>query len=278
MIPRLPLCSSSEAFRLLAGEVATINSPDALLHCACAIAMHQHPDLDPAAVDATLQQFADTIRGRVRGPQPQALLAHMHQFLFEEEKFAGNTTDYYNPANSYLPTVLQTKLGLPITLSMVYRMIAQRLGFRSWGVGLPGHFLVGIEVGGKPMLVDAFAGGRVMTASEAHDRMKEIFGPDIDWSDDLLQPASNRHWLTRMLQNLLNIFGSAGQYSNVAAMLEMEILLWPEQTRLQRDLALVLARIGMSRPASAWLEKYLDGNPDDPQCDDLKQLLEVLTA
>jgi regulator of sirC expression with transglutaminase-like and TPR domain len=256
----------------------TINSPDALLQSACAIAMHQHPEIDPIAVDSTLQDFTDVIRSRVRGSQPQALLAHLHEFLFDELKFAGNTLDYYNPANSYLPLVLQTKIGLPITLSMVYRMVAQRLGFRSWGVALPGHFLVGIEVEGKTMLVDAFAGGRIMTTAEAHDRMKEIFGPEVEWSDELLQPASNRHWLTRMLQNLLNIFGSAGQYRDVAAMLEMEILLWPEQTRLQRDLALVLARIGMPAPASVWLEKYLESNPDDPQCDDLKQLLEVLAA
>jgi regulator of sirC expression with transglutaminase-like and TPR domain len=278
MIPRLPLCCSPHAFQLLASQIPTINSPDSLLHSACAVAMHQHPEIDPNTVDGQLQHYADSIRARVRGQQSQALLAHMHECLFEEEKFAGNTLDYYNPTNSYLPTVLQTKLGLPITLSMVYRMVAQRLGFRSWGVGLPGHFLAGIEVVDKPVLVDAFAGGRIMTPSEAHDRMREIFGPDIEWSDDLLQPASNRHWLTRMLQNLLNIFGSAAQYSDVAAMLEMEILLWPEQTRLQRDLALVLARIGLSQPASAWLNRYLETNPDDPQCDDLKQLLEVLTA
>ena len=278
MLNQLPICCSPEAFRLLVKELKTINSPDALLHCACAVAMHQDPSLNVEEVDAKLQRYADTIRSRVRGSQPQALLAHLHEFLFDEQHFAGNTLDYYNPSNSYLPSVLKTKLGLPITLSMVYRMLAEKLGFRSWGVGLPGHFLAGIEVEGKPLLVDAFAGGRILTPEEAHDRMKEIFGPEIEWSDDLLQPASNRHWLTRMLQNLLNIFGSAGQYTDVAAMLEMEILLWPEQTRLQRDLALVLARIGMSRPASQWLEKYLDGNPDDPQSNDLKQLLEVLSA
>jgi regulator of sirC expression with transglutaminase-like and TPR domain len=278
MLTRLPICCTPEAFQQLAGQLPTLNSPDALLHSACAVAMHQHPDLDIADVDATLQGYADAIRARVNGAQPQAMLAHLHAFLFEEQGFAGNALDYYNPANSYLPAVLETKLGLPITLSMVYRMIAQRVGFRSWGIGLPGHFLAGIEVDEKPLLVDAFDGGRILTPAEAHDRMKEIFGPDVEWSDDLLQPASNRHWLTRMLQNLLNIFGSNGQYNDVAAMLEMEILLWPEQTRLQRDLALVLARVGMSRPASAWLEKYLDGNPDDPQSDDLKQLLEVLTT
>lgn len=278
MIANLPMCCNPNAFELLSAQVRSINSPDALLQAACAVAMHQNPELDWTKVDATLQSYADTIRSRVRGPQQQALLAHMHEYLFEELKFVGNTTDYYNPSNSYLPMVLETKLGLPITLSMVYKMVAQRLGFKSWGVGLPGHFLAGIEVEGESMLIDPFASGRMMTPSEAHGRMQEIFGPEIEWSDELLQPASNRHWLTRMLQNLLNIFGSGGQYNDVAAMLEMEILLWPEQTRLQRDLALVLARVGLSAPASAWLNRYLESNPDDPQCDDLKQLLDVLEA
>ncbi|MEZ0266565.1 MAG: tetratricopeptide repeat protein, partial [Phycisphaerae bacterium] len=128
------------------------------------------------------------------------------------------------------------------------------------------------------MLIDPFAQGRIMTSEEAQGRMQEIFGEDAEWSEDLLRPASNRHWLTRMLQNLLNIFGSSGAYQDVAAMLEMEILLWPEQMRLQRDLALVLARLGMAEPASKWLDNYLRSNPDDPQCGDLKQLLEVLSA
>ena len=275
---RLPLCCSPEAFRLLGNQIRVINSPDALLQSAIAIAMHQMPTVDPQAVDRDLQRYADTIRSRVRGNQPQALLAHMHQFLFEEQGFTGNSNDYYNPFNSYLPALLQTKLGLPISLSLVYKLVAERLGFRTWGVGLPGHFLVGISCDDTTMLVDAFGGGRVLTADEAHQRMQEIFGPEIEWTEDLLQPASNRHWLTRMLQNLLNIFGSRGHYSDVAAMLEMEILLWPEQHRLQRDLALVLARLGLSQPASYWLNSYLKSNPDDPQGDDLRQLLEVLTT
>jgi regulator of sirC expression with transglutaminase-like and TPR domain len=274
----LPLCCSPAAYQLLSQQLATIDSPDSLLQSACAVAMHQHPGLNPASVDETIQRYADTIRGRVHGRQSQALLAHLHEFLFVEEGFVGNTADYYSPNNSYLSTVLETKVGLPITLSMVYQMVAQRLGFRTWGVGLPGHFLCAIEVDGQMMLVDAFAGGRILTGQEAHQRMEQIFGSDVEWSNELLRPASNRHWLTRMLQNLLNVFSAAGQYADVAAMLEMEILLWPEQTRLQRDLALVLARIGMAQPASAWLGKYLDGHPDDPQTEDLKQLLEVLTA
>jgi len=276
MLPTMPLCCSPKAFQLLSAQLKQINSPDALLNGAVAISMHQMEEAGPEAVDATIQQYADTIRGRVRGRQPQALLAHLHEYLFDELGFAGNTDDYYNPANSYLPVVLQTRRGLPITLSLVYRLVAERVGLRSWGVGLPGHFVVAVEAGGPTMLVDPFAGGRMLTPDEAHDRLKETFGEEVEWSEELLRPASNRHWLTRMLQNLLNVFGTRNHYADVAAVLEMEMLLWPEQNHLQRDLGLVLARCGMARPASVWLDRYLQTNPDDPQKGQLKELLEVL--
>ena len=278
MITRLPICCSPDAYRLLADQLPVINSADALIQGASAVALHQLKSADPTRVDDTLQGYVDTIRARVRGSQPQALLAHMHEYLFEDLGFAGNTLDYYNTSNSYLPAVVETKLGLPITLCLIYKAVAERLGFRTWGVGLPGHFLCGLDLEGSRLLVDPFAQGRILTPDEARDRMREIFGEEAEWSEDLLRPASNRHWLTRMLQNLLNIFGSSGAYRDVAAMLEMEILLWPEQMRLQRDLALVLARLGMTEPASMWLDNYLKSNPDDPQCGDLKQLLEVLSA
>jgi regulator of sirC expression with transglutaminase-like and TPR domain len=278
MLTRLPICCSPDAYRMLSNQLQSMNSPDGLLHGAVAVSLHQLKSADVTKVDKTIQGYVDSIRTRVRGSQPQALLAHMHEYLFEELSFAGNTLDYYNTANSYLPAVLETKLGLPITLSMVYKAVAERLGIRTWGVGLPGHFLCGIEVEGTRMLIDPFAAGRILTPDEARDRMREIFGEEAEWSEELLKPASNRHWLTRMLQNLLNIFGSSGAYHDVAAMLEMEILLWPDQMRLQRDLALVLARLGMTEPASMWLDSYLKSNPDDPQTGDLKQLLEVLSA
>src|SRR5687768_7695060 len=102
MKPSLPMCCAPEAFSLLSRQVKAIESPDALLQGAVAIAMHQLDHADPAEVDATLQRYADTIRKRVRGSQPQALLAHMHDVLFEEEKFSGNTDDYYDTTNSYV--------------------------------------------------------------------------------------------------------------------------------------------------------------------------------
>lgn len=278
MTSSLPLCCATESFGLLSRQARAIESPQALVNGAVAIALHQSKDINAAEVNAELQSIAETIRSRVRGRQPQAMLAHLHGHLFDELGFVGDTENYYSTANSFLPSVLQTHRGLPITLSLIYKTVAQRLGMRSWGVALPGHFLVGVDAGDGPLLVDAFARGRILTPDEAHDRLEEIFGEQVEWSSDLLQPATNRHWLTRMLQNLLMIYGAAGKYSDVAAMLELEMLLWPDEDRLQRDLALVLARCGLSEPAGVWLNRYLKNNPDDPQESDLKQLLEVLTA
>ncbi len=278
MLASLPICCQPQAYQMLASNVNMIHAPDALMGGAIAVSMHALHDINAAAVDAQLQKYADTIRSRVKGRQPQALVAHLHDVLFEEEGFAGNTEDYYNTINNFVPMVLETKRGLPITLSLIYKNVATRLGLRTHGINLPGHFLVGVEVSGTVMLVDPFAKGRVINQEEAHERLRQIFGDEVEWTDELLRPASTRLWLTRMLQNLLNTYGSKGQYLDVAAMLEMEMLLWPGELRLQRDLALVLARCGLSQPASHWLDIYLKSNPDDPQQHDLKQLLDVLST
>jgi len=260
-------------------QAAAIHSPDALLEGAIAIAMHQVDGIEAHHVDRVLQSFADTIRSRVRGPQPQALLAHLHQFLFDEQGFSGNGEEYYDVTNSYVPTVMKSKRGLPIALSLIYKVVADRIGLRCWGIGLPGHFIIGVDVGeSAPMLIDPFSGGQMLTLDEAQQRMQDTYGEEAEWSDELLQPVSNLHWLTRMIQNLLHVFAANRQYSDLAAMLELEMLLWPRQTHLKRDLALVLARLNLSQPAALWLNDYLRSNPDDPQKGDLEQLLEVLSA
>ncbi|MBC8107564.1 MAG: hypothetical protein H7Z14_13315, partial [Anaerolineae bacterium] len=80
MKPMLPLCCSPAAFQLMKKQVAVMDSPDALLEGAIAIAMHQMPDIELQQVDRTIQQYTDVVRKRVRGSQPQAMLAHLHEF------------------------------------------------------------------------------------------------------------------------------------------------------------------------------------------------------
>src|SRR4051812_17078003 len=158
---QLPLCCNPTAFALMKRQIECMDSHDALLNGAIAVAMHQMDNVDPAAVDRTIQTYADTVRKRVKGSQKQAVIAHLHEYLFDELKFNGSSDDYYDPKNSYLPSVIKSKRGLPITLSLLYKLVGDRLGLRVHGIGLPGHFLCAVETedDGTAMLIDPFGGG-----------------------------------------------------------------------------------------------------------------------
>lgn len=308
--PFSPVCCAPDAFALMHQQTMPVTSQtttkprqraqrrldtdEGLLAASCAVALHALPKTEPADCTDQLEALANEVRqlwGRKRGMKndtaiarafaqrtadsPQTVMAYLHEVVFGKTGFSGNGGDYYNAGNSFLPKVLETRRGLPISLSLVYKLVAGRLGLRCWGVGLPGHFLVGLDCHG-PVLVDCFHAGRLLDADDAAERVHACAGPETRFSDDMLRPVTHRHWVTRLIQNLLQSYTSAGRYTDVAAMLELELLLWPEQLHLQRDLGLVLARLGQPRPAAIWLGRYLACRPDDPQRGDLEELLGVL--
>ena len=274
--PPLPICCAPDAYALLLRQVRVMSSTDALIGGAVAVARHGTGRGDVASVDAQIQALADAVRGRVQGRSPHAVLAHLHAHLFEELGYRGPTKSASAPALSYLPDVLESRRGLPILLSLVYKLVADRLGLRVHGVGLPGHFVVGVDVGDSVMLVDPAGGGRVLDRDDCADLAVRATGDPDAFDPTLLAPVSHLHWLTRLLQNLLHNSNAAGRYGDLAAVIEMQMALWPGETQLQRDLALVLARLGMPQQAGAWLDSYLRGHPEDPQREDLEQLLDVL--
>ncbi|HEX5586400.1 MAG TPA: transglutaminase-like domain-containing protein [Acidimicrobiia bacterium] len=102
----------------------------ALLIAACA-----HPDVDIARRLGELDALASDVR--------TAEAVGVAEALFGSGGFAGNTVDYYDPANSYLDDVLDRRLGIPITLSVLMIEVGRRVGVDLVGVGMPGHFLVG---------------------------------------------------------------------------------------------------------------------------------------
>jgi regulator of sirC expression with transglutaminase-like and TPR domain len=223
-----PMHCRPRAFDCFAAQLPHIETDDGLIAAAVAVSMHELDDADPIQTHRQLDDFAATVRSRVRTGRPQALLAHLHGLLFDEIGFAGNQQDYYNPRNSYLPCVLSTRRGIPITLTLLYKAVAGRLGLRVHGVNAPGHFLAGVEVEDAEdgwMLVDPYFGGRAMSRAEAFDRIEAIVNRPVPRSVELLPVAGHRAWLLRMLNNLQNVFGYAGRKDDLAAMLELRRLL-----------------------------------------------------
>ncbi len=215
----------ARAYELFAEQVRDLRAPDSLWKAAVAVSMHQYPHCRLEDVDHDLQELADRIQSRAPSGNPHALLAHGHDILFEEEGFAGNSEDYYNPDNSYLPMVMETRLGLPITLSLVYKCVLERVGLQVEGINAPGHFLAEVRLDGGFMLVDPFFQGRVLNREEAFRRMEEMNATTLPRSDRLLARASHHNWLARMIRNLQAIFQNEKRSDDFAAMLELQEVL-----------------------------------------------------
>ena len=148
--------------------------------------------------------------------------------LFDVFGLRGNVDDYYNPANSYLPDVLRSRQGLPITLVLIYKRVAEPLGIVVHGVNAPGHFLAEVESGepqGEPISIDPFFGGGLLNKREVAQRISAATGIDVSAAPNLLARATHRQWLGRMLNNLQAAFATLGQDRDVCAMQELQSLL-----------------------------------------------------
>jgi regulator of sirC expression with transglutaminase-like and TPR domain len=225
----IPTYCRREAFELFAAQLRHLDQRDGLLLAAIAVSLHALDDVVPEQVLQRIDSMADEVRRRATSAQPQALVAHLHELLFEEEGFHGNTSEYYLPINSYIPAVLETKVGLPISLSLIYKAVAERVGLRVDGVNAPGHFLVRVYVGDDVMLVDPFHGGQLLSPLEALDRIAATFHQPLCPDMSLLATATPTAWLGRMLGNLRGVFASCGCCSDLAAMNEL-IALMPRQS------------------------------------------------
>src|SRR5262249_33644410 len=124
--------------------------------------------------------------------------------LFQERGFHGSRNDYYHKSNSYLNEVLDDREGLPITLSVLYMELAQRLGLKVVGVGLPGHFIVRfVPAKGEAKLIDVYEGGKELTRDDVDKRVRAQFGRPLEDGD--LAAVGKKAILVRILHNLLGL-------------------------------------------------------------------------
>jgi regulator of sirC expression with transglutaminase-like and TPR domain len=226
-MPKPQYCRQS-AYDLFRLQMPIIDSGDGLLYASVAIAMNHLEVCTPRLAEDLIEQYAGVILSRVRSRSPQALLAHLHDVFFDELGFVGNRDDYYNPLNSYVPAVLQTRKGLPITLSLIYKVIAERIGLSVVGVNAPLHFMAGVQLDDKVLLIDPFFNGRAVSREEAFERIEQVAGRAVPRVDEMLPVASHRQWIARILGNLLNLFQHTEQMCDYRAMLELRGVLMTE--------------------------------------------------
>jgi regulator of sirC expression with transglutaminase-like and TPR domain len=197
-----------------------------------------------------------------------------NELLFEVLQFRGNEDEYYDPRNSCLNSVLTRRLGIPITLSILYMELARRLSRNVYGVGLPGHFIVAYEDREARYWIDPFHQGRMLSFADCSALAKQAAGVDLRLNPAVLSPVAKRQILVRMLSNLKAIYLRGEAFEKARQVLDLLIDAMPEYAEEYRHRGIVHLRQLNHRAAKADLETYLRLEPNAPEREQVqKQLL-----
>jgi S1-C subfamily serine protease/regulator of sirC expression with transglutaminase-like and TPR domain len=248
----------AELSKTLEGPEEKIN----LFHAALLVARLDNAELE---IEPYRQQVADIAReisARLpTGADDAAKLTALREYLFAENGFHGSRSDYYNRANSYLDRVLDDREGLPITLSILFMELAQRIGLDGvGGLPLPGHFMVAFKPKqGPEQIVDVFNGGKILSRTEAQERILEATGEGFRDAD--YRRATKREVVVRMLRNLLGIAQRGDSAVEVLRYLDAILALSSDSVSDRLGRAQLRLQTGDTAGAKADFKWLLDRQP-----------------
>lgn len=237
-----------------------------LTEAALSLAQDAYPDVDLQGVLAELDALAARLARRLPdGAGASDKLALLNDFFFRELGFACNHNDYYDPDNSYLNMVLKRRRGIPITLAVLYLELAEQVGVPARGVSFPGHFLLRIALPDGDSILDPTT-GRSLSESELVEMLEPYVahagGGTASVLRALLQPATEREIVARMLNNLKAVYLQTERWQRLLGVQERLVILLPGQLDEVRDRGFAYARLDYLRPALEDLETYLGERPD----------------
>ncbi len=204
-----------------------INSPEKdLLQGALIIAKYQYPFLDEAEVMETIQQIRKDVWLELNGKQTAfEQIKIFNRIFFGNHQFQGDTKHFHSPLNSFVNTVIETRKGNPLSLSLIYSIVAQSLDLPVYGVNLPNHFILAYmdENGaafflpdkspyGVLFYINPFSGGSFIHENAIKSFLTNLKLPH---SREYFEPCSNSAIIARMLTNLISAFEQVGNETKV---------------------------------------------------------------
>lgn len=224
------------------------------------VARLEDPDLDLVRYIRLLDHHAACIADLAQDlSDGESFVEATNLHLFGELGLRGNDEDYYNPANTLLNRVLDTGLGAPISLSVIYMEIGRRLAKPVSGIGLPGHFVVYYDDGKYATYIDPFHGGTLLDIAGCCELAQvESLSPD------LLVPADQRSIVMRMINNLRNSYFSRREPVKAERVLNLLIEASPENPEEHKQLAVALLQQERMAESLKSFRRYLELYPDAP--------------
>jgi len=210
------------------------------------IAGEEYPGLDILRYVAKLEAMAAAVRpGVLTTDDPIAKIEHLNRYLFEERGFRGNSQEYYDPRNSFLNEVLDRRLGIPITLSVVYMEVGRRVGMPLQGIGMPGHFIMTYAEAEEELYIDPFNAGRILSRAACEELLQDVYGEAVPFQETFLAPVSKKQIMSRMLMNLKAIYLHTKDYLKALSVVERQLIVQPDSEQDLKDRAALRNLIGM---------------------------------
>ena len=254
-----------------------INQPDEKIDLAKAalyLALEYEPEFDPDEYLNALDTMADELQENLpETAYPLVIIKSINNYLYNELGFTGNTIDYYDPRNSFLNQVIERRTGIPITLSLVYLEIANRINFPMVSIGIPGHFLIRPDFEEAGIYVDAFNLGEILFPQDCQERLASIYGRGVELQPQFLAKVSKKPFLARMLTNLKGIYLNRNEGLKAIAAIDRILLLFPEAIVEKRDRGVLYYQLNYWAKARQDLESYLVNLPQAEDADIIRKLL-----
>lgn len=249
-------------------KLKPINLPRAALLYARDIA---YPKLNIPRYMRHLDEISSKARPHVKLNDPLQKQAEcLAGFLFEEHGLRGNEEDFFDPRNSYLNDVIDRRLGIPITLSMIFLHVANNLGVAAHGISLPGHFIVAVRNDDLDVLLDPFNGGQVLSRTDCEILVRSTSGYKGAFEPSWLVPVSPKNVLVRMLNNLRMVYVNNEEWTLAKAVIEHLSIVQPDHPEHLRDLGLLHYQQGAIREAAHFLNRYVASSPEAPEVETIK--------
>lgn len=255
-----------------------------LFEAAASLAQDDEPQLDLQALMTEIDTLAHRLKMRL--PADAGALTRLrmlHHFFYTELGFAGNRNDYYAVQNSYLHEVLRTRMGIPVSLAVIWLELARSVRLLADGVSFPGHFLVKVRLPDGYVVLDPLTGAS-LSPEEITERLEPLRQrlPGAAEEEELplalyLQSASSREIVARMLRNLKEIHRAHGDWERGVAVQERLLVLEPEAWSERRDRGIALAQLGENARALVDLQAYVRQVPDAADAADISQLIGQLS-
>lgn len=251
---------------------------DELLEANLAIAWAEYPRLDLSLYRDRIDQFSQELKPRLVGVSyPMKQVQVINQYLYQEQKFQGNQANYYDPRNSLITDVLDSRRGIPISLAVIYLILSDRVGIPFDGINFPGHFLIKPRSPQLEILVDPFFGGEILFEQDCAQRLEQIYDQQLQLQPEFLLPVGVREILQRILINLKMIYLQQRAFIKALRMVQWILLLYPTSIQQIRDRGLLCYQLGYLVEAKADLQQYVDTCPRSLDIPVIKQILAQIT-